>query len=470
MQGEGTGVKKIGGRKVIHSQSREVVIRVYSFMKKEADSGKTINVDRIQTRVSEATGVSVSTLKRILKEHEHNKRVGKEFSTPHKKRPRRKIKTDIDEFDKCVIRRTINEFHTTENERPTLQSLLSVLKKRINFSGGKWALWKIIRDLGFRWRKSENNRKILIEKDDIRAARLAYLRNISRYRREGRPIIYTDETYIHSSHTKDHAWSDGTNAGLLAPVSKGQRVIIVHAGSENGFISNALLMFKSGTKSGDYHHEMNFDNYERWLKTKLMPNLPPNSVLVVDNAPYHNAQLNPAPTSSSRKSAMIDWLSERGIPFSDRMCKPELYSLIKLRKPQFKTFKIDALLAEHGHSVLRLPPYHPDLNPIELIWASVKEYVARKNVSFRLDDAMKLAEEKLSLITKEEWSSRCNNAHQCEQNYLRLEPFIDDISEQIVVNLQGGSEISSCSSSEEEEMEEKVAEEDDGELSGLEAL
>jgi transposase len=50
--------------------------------------------------------------------------------------------------------------------------------------------------------------------------------------------------------------------------------------------------------------------------------------------------------------------------------------------------------------LLRLPPYHPDLNPIELIWASVKEYVARKNVSFRLDAAMKLAEEKLSLITK----------------------------------------------------------------------
>jgi transposase len=75
------------------------------------------------------------------------------------------------------------------------------------------------------------------------------------------------------------------------------------------------------------------------------------------------------------------------------MCKPELYSLIKLRKPLIKTFKIDALFAEHGHSALRLSPYHPDLNPTELIWASVKEYVARKSVSFYLDDAMKLAEE-----------------------------------------------------------------------------
>jgi hypothetical protein len=146
------------------------------------------------------------------------------------------------------------------------------------------------------------------------------------------------------------------------------------------------------------------------------------------------------------------------------MCKPESYSLIKLRKPRFKTFKIDALLAEHGHSALRVPLYHPDLNPIELIWASIKEYVVRKKVSFRLDDAMKLAEEKFNIVTEEEWISRCNNARQCEQNYLRLETIIDDISEQSVINLQNNSENSSCSSSEEEE------EEDDGELSGIEAL
>jgi hypothetical protein len=81
---------------------------------------------------------------------------------------------------------------------------------------------------------------------------------------------------------------------------------------------------------------------------------------------------------------------------------------------------------------------------------------------------MKLAEEKFNLVTTEEWSSRCNNVRQCKQNYLRLEPIIDDISEQIVINLQNDSDNSSCSSSEEEE--EEVAEENDGELSVIEAL
>jgi hypothetical protein len=81
---------------------------------------------------------------------------------------------------------------------------------------------------------------------------------------------------------------------------------------------------------------------------------------------------------------------------------------------------------------------------------------------------MKLAEEKFNIVTKEEWSSRCNNTRQCEQNYLRLEPITDDISEQIIINLQNDSDFSSCSSSEEEK--EEVVEDDDEELSGIEAL
>jgi hypothetical protein len=68
---------------------------------------------------------------------------------------------------------------------------------------------------------------------------------------------------------------------------------------------------------------------------------------------------------------VIDWLSDCDIPVSDEMCMPILNSLIKLRKPRFKTFKICSPLAEHGHFVLRLLPYYPDLNLIELTLGSV---------------------------------------------------------------------------------------------------
>jgi hypothetical protein len=51
---------------------------------------------------------------------------------------------------------------------------------------------------------------------------------------------------------------------------------------------------------------------------------------------------------------------------------------------------------------------------------------------------------------------------------LRLEPIIDDISGQTVINLQIDSDNSSCKSSVEDK--EEVAEEYDGELSEIEAL
>jgi hypothetical protein len=49
--------------------------------------------------------------------------------------------------------------------------------------------------------------------------------------------------------------------GATSSVSKGPTLIIAHVGSESGFIPNALLIFKLQTKTGDYHGEMNFDNF-----------------------------------------------------------------------------------------------------------------------------------------------------------------------------------------------------------------
>jgi hypothetical protein len=49
--------------------------------------------------------------------------------------------------------------------------------------------------------------------------------------------------------------------------------------------------------------------------------------------------------------------------------KEQLYEIIKAYKLKYKNFLADEIMTANGHTVLRLPPYHPDLNPIELIWA-----------------------------------------------------------------------------------------------------
>lgn len=138
------------------------------------------------------------------------------------------------------------------------------------------------------------------------------------------------------------SWSDNKNpkAGVKKPVSTGGRLIIVHAGTNKGFINNGLLIFKSGRKTGDYHDEINSSNYKKWLNNKLVINLPDKSVLVVDNVSYHNAIGEKRPTSSTIKSEMINWLSERNVQVDAKLTKTEFNELIKPLKDKEKYTKL----------------------------------------------------------------------------------------------------------------------------------
>jgi transposase len=46
--------------------------------------------------------------------------------------------------------------------------------------------------------------------------------------------------------------------------------------------------------------------------------------------------------------------------------RPELLALAKANKPE-PQYITDDIAKEKGHIILRLPPYHADLNPIELV-------------------------------------------------------------------------------------------------------
>ncbi|XP_072377997.1 uncharacterized protein [Diabrotica undecimpunctata] len=186
---------------------------------------------------------------------------------------------------------------------------------------------------------------------------------------------------------------------------------------------------------------MNHQNYMKWLKDKLLPNLPSNSVLVIDNASYHNVTLEKCPTSASKKDIMKKWLTERNIFFDESETKPELYSKVLIAKPKNPVYAVDQLLAQHGHSVLRLPPYHPELNPIEKIWAILKNEVAARNTTFKLADVLELAKIRLNEITPEIWANTCRHVDKVEEEYFSREYILDEAHE-IIINLDDDSESS----------------------------
>lgn len=429
---------RLGGGIPLRGQSREIVSNVYKFMKEEADKSTcTIPIAHARERTAKASGVSVRLVSKILSEREKLKtsEAGQSFSTPNKQRRRERPITGMDDFDKNVVRRTVHHFYANEKRIPTAELLRSALKEKIGFKGGVTSIRLILKEIGFQWKTTESNRKILVERMDIREKRIRYLQQIKRYREEGRPIIYMDESYVLTSHVSGKTWTDSSNKCLHKPTSKGERIIIIHAGGEKGFVPNALAMWKAGQSSGDYHEQMNRRNYEKWIKEKLLPNLESRSVLVIDNAPYHNIEIDKAPSSNSKKHEMIAWLQDRGIPCSGDTLKPQLYKLIQLHKPMYKRFVVNELLEREGHSVLRLPPYHPELNPIELIWADIKSCVARHNTTFTMKDVRDICEKKFAEMGPEDWLPKCRHVKGIEEEYMSREPIIDSVIDSFIIRI-----------------------------------
>jgi transposase len=466
---------RVGEGKALNGQSREIISNVYAFMKEEASKKMcTIPMTKARERTAAATGVSVRVVSKINKELETLKSRedghSKTFSTPGKHRKKSRPITDLDDFDKGVLRRLVYDFHVTKKRLPTAELLRAAMQEATDFRGGVTSMKKILKQIGFQWKKTENNRKLLVERLDIREKRISYLTQIKRYREEGRPVVYMDESYVLSSHVAGKIWADTSGKGLHAPVSKGDRLIIIHAGGEKGFVPNALTMWKAGQSSGDYHHQMNKNNFEKWVKDRLLPNLEPRSVLVIDNAPYHNIECDDykVPTTNSKKSEMAAWLNRQGIPHSDDMLKPQLYRLIQLHKPTNKRFFVDELLQREGHSVLRLPPYHPELNPIELIWAEVKSHIARNNVSFATKDVKDICEQKLSEMGQEDWAFKCRHVKKIEEEYVLREPVIDSVIDSFVIRL--GDDDDDENEDNADDSDNSTDEESGADMSGIEEL
>ena len=148
---------------------------------------------------------------------------------------------------------------------------------------------------------------------------------------------------IHIVVMRDRGWI------LLIGSKEAQReAFINHLGKElgslycmqevrmDGWIHGADLVFQSKKATGDYHDEMNSNNFVEWFHNKLLSNIKDNSLIVIDNASYHSRCIEKVPTSNTKKSEMQDWLTSHGIEYPECALKRELLSLIKLSNPKPK--------------------------------------------------------------------------------------------------------------------------------------
>lgn len=140
---------QIGRRgQTIVGQFRKIVYKVYTYFKQH-EPDKPVKL--LKETVSEATGVSISTVARILQEANSKLEEGCtqedeiEFLTPGTKRTRKSM-VDLDDIDMYDFRNIIYNFHKTEGCRVTSKLLLAKLKADFDFKGHLSTLKVIIKN------------------------------------------------------------------------------------------------------------------------------------------------------------------------------------------------------------------------------------------------------------------------------------------------------------------------------------
>nr|CAH7758572.1 unnamed protein product [Callosobruchus chinensis] len=83
--------------------------------------------------------------------------------------------------------------------------------------------------------------------------------------------------------------------------------------SKDGFVANALRLsaINIAQSSADYRQDMTANLFEKWFVEQLIPNIPQNSVVVMDNAPYHSRQLHKIPSTATKKEDIISFMRNK---------------------------------------------------------------------------------------------------------------------------------------------------------------
>jgi putative transposase len=130
-------------------------------------------------------------------------------------------------------------------------------------------------------------------------------------------IIYIDESGIEEQR-REKGWS-----------LKGKRIMGKIKGKRTKRIN--ILAGQQGKKilaPKTTKENVNREIFNEWLEKELLPKIGPGKVIIMDNASFH------------------------------------------------KSPKTRALIESKGCKLIYLPPYSPDLNPIEHFWANLKHHLA----------------------------------------------------------------------------------------------
>lgn len=199
----------------------------------------------------------------------------------------------------------------------TLDILQAALWDEYGVYASRTLLHRFIRDEGLTYKKTVHASEQ--ERPDVALARWLWRRALPEL--EASQLVFIDETWFRTDMTPLRGWAmRGERLMAKAPGGHWKTTTLVAGLTTDGVIAPVVL-----------DGPMNGDAFIAWIEQFLAPALQPGQIVIMDNLPAH-------------KIAAV-------------------------------AGAIEAVEAE----LLYLPPYSPDLNPIEMSFAQIKAKVRRGN-------------------------------------------------------------------------------------------
>jgi len=273
--------------KPLNSEEKQLLVSAKQYF--DRNKSEFGSLDSAAQMTADALGIGLATVNRVMASYRKDPDSIKNLPQL-RGRPSYSVDVTHQEAVRSYIRNA-----NLEGRHITLESIRSFLNE-ISSTEKSFHISTLARTLdrwGFEFGKGIRS-QYLKEKDHIVLARQNYLRKMRRNRivrseKTRRPEVYLDESYVNKNHSNDFVWySNEDGPWIQKPTGKGNRLIIINAVTKEGWIPDAKVVFKSTRKTGDYHGQMNWNLFQKWFSEKLLPNIPGNSIIVMDNAAYHN--------------------------------------------------------------------------------------------------------------------------------------------------------------------------------------
>jgi hypothetical protein len=360
----------------------------------------------------------------------------------------------------------------TEGVSITSTIIAAELRDKLAIAVHRSTVRRWMRALGYRWRHKRyvGGMKPQAKNARIRQFILEYAAAMKEEMDGKAIIVYMDESFIYAHHASKKGWFHPSNLDVIGD-GDGKRLIILHAMTDSGLLAvpdevasnwlnepalTAELVFEEvledGQDDSDYHNTMTGVKFVAWLRNRLLPTfekLYPGKkmYLVLDNAGYHKPRDETwiSDKKSQNKHDLAHTLLDLGVEelttvkdgrivpahkFEAKVgaggtTKDDLVAAIKKWLEEHSDANrtvVEQLMSDAGHSLVFTPPFCPEVQPIELLWAKIKRYVADRSTHNRsMTEAREQTEQAFEQISKMFCNSIVKHCHDWIDSWLETE-------------------------------------------------